>query len=84
MITTYCVGGCTICQGDMEIVVDTERQAICLCCNECDVEWPTVEDYINATNGTREHRGLVRAATKEEIKAAGWEGHIKYEIKDSL
>lgn len=84
MNQVYNIGHCPVCNnyGIMEILFDTSLNKCIAMCDECNLEFSSVKDYQNNTNGQRVFFDsidlpIVRYATIDEIKNTEWYPFIK-------
>lgn len=79
----YHIGECRICGGRMELYYYFSSGKISTICEECLVEFDSINDYKNFINGHRDFYDpnevifpLVRPANLEEIKNSEWYPYV--------
>ncbi len=80
----YHIGECPVCRGcgRMELYCDISSGEISAICEECELEFDSVADYKNNSNGHRDldNNGitapLIRPATIEEIEDTEWYPYV--------
>ncbi len=82
MNKTYTIGYCPVCSthGVMELMVDKTTNKVVAVCDECDLEFSCISDYLSNINGQRNFINIenyselpiVRLATLDEIKNTEW------------
>lgn len=76
----YHIGECPMCRGygRMELIYNFSSGKISAICEECDLEFDSISDYKNNTNGYRDYcynaitAPFARLATLEEIECSEW------------
>lgn len=75
----YHVGDCPVCgnYGRMEVLFDTSADKCFVMCEECHLEFSSMDDYRNKINGRRvclapNDNVVVRPATLREIQGTEW------------
>ena len=75
----YHAGECPLCRsyGRMEIIYNFKSEKCSIICEECELEFNTLNDYINNKNGYRQFldsggKPLARYAFPDEIKNSEW------------
>ena len=84
----YHIGNCPVCcdYGRMEVLIDTLSSKCFVMCEECSLEFASIDDYKKASNGKRVFFGPeekipeVRLASLEEIKDTEWYSFITDEF----
>ncbi|MCM1506431.1 MAG: hypothetical protein NC177_04760 [Ruminococcus flavefaciens] len=79
MEQVYHVGECPLCRGygRMEIIYNFKSGKCSVICEECELEFNTVYDYLNNKNGYRKFfnigdKPVSRTAFPDEIKNSEW------------
>lgn len=76
---TYHAGECPLCKGygRMELIYNFPTGKVSAMCEECGLEFDTIENYLNNKDGYRKfykklNKPVARDASEDEIKNSEW------------